>query len=266
MPSAAIVLDGTHASEPPDLATQIAPWTALAESAARAERIAEFTHTAIATSGYQSTTQTLALVLALGRLTPQLSPSVPTGDGGEGQGIGLLHVYAYPGKDTAAHDAQAQVILPKLAAQVAEALLSGSYPWTRGGGAAPPPPTQSPPSPPTPPTPAPPTSGRDKWAREILARQYPIVTGEAAAPAPLLQGIQTVGLHEGSYSLATKPAGWATSNNWGAVQCCKPSADGTCPSGSFLAVDYDAKSDRKYQVCFKSYATPDDGAADLIAS
>lgn len=134
---------------------------------------------------------------------------------------------------------------------------------TKAAPNPPPAPPISPPAGKPPKVPPPASSNVHAWAAGIVRDAWTAETGAAPTLAER-QGAQAVGLHETSYGKATKPPEWAGSHNWGAVQCCKPNADGTCPSGSFLSKDYDAKSDKTYAICFKSY--PDDlaGARDLV--
>lgn len=57
------------------------------------------------------------------------------------------------------------------------------------------------------------------------------------------------------------------SNNWGAVQAkCKPDEDGNCCPGSAPYGDSrpTPEGQVKYTWCYKTYATPADGAADII--
>ena len=108
--------------------------------------------------------------------------------------------------------------------------------------------------------------GSDLWARDIVRAQYAAEVGKEGSPQAI-RAIQCVGKHEGSYGRATVPAAWIGSNNWGAIACCKPGADGTCPPGSFLTKDsYPTSSGTNvpYAVCMKSYPTPEAGARDLV--
>jgi hypothetical protein len=99
----------------------------------------------------------------------------------------------------------------------------------------------------------------DPWARDVLLRAWP-----SSLPAPSsaeLLGVQAVGRHEGFYGFASKPPGWAGSNNWGAIQCGHgPPCDGT---DCFEAGDHTATG-AAYRTCFRIYKTAEAGAAGLI--
>jgi murein DD-endopeptidase MepM/ murein hydrolase activator NlpD len=113
-------------------------------------------------------------------------------------------------------------------------------------------------------------NGQHKWAREILERAFEKVMGRK----PALQEIQlaqTTALMETTYGTGWKGEG-KNSNNWGAIQCAdcpnkgKP-VNGKCPTGSFLQQDSSPTPSGKQKVyhwCYKSYPTPEAGAADLI--
>lgn len=103
-----------------------------------------------------------------------------------------------------------------------------------------------------------------EWARNVLYKAFLRVMKREPTLAEL-QMVQAVAAAETNYGKGWKGAG-VGSNNWGAIQCCKPK-DGVCPPNSFLYEDTHPLPDgtnEKYQICFKSYATPEDGAADLI--
>jgi hypothetical protein len=81
----------------------------------------------------------------------------------------------------------------------------------------------------------------------------------------LIQFMRATGWLEGNWGNGWKGAGIG-SNNWGAVQHSRPRPDGTCPVGSFLYRDSSPQPDgtnRGYSVCFRSYATPMEGAKDM---
>lgn len=99
----------------------------------------------------------------------------------------------------------------------------------------------------------------DADARAVLLR----VWGAMGLPAPTtatLQAVQAVGRFEGFYGDATKPEGWAGSNNWGAIQCGHPPP---CGDDCFEAGDHHANG-TPYVTCFRRYASPDDGARALV--
>lgn len=111
------------------------------------------------------------------------------------------------------------------------------------------------------------------FGSELIQSMIPIYTaafqrvhGRSASPAEL-EAVMAVGRHEGGFGTYKYPGGTGLGcNNHGAVQCCKPDADGKCPPGSFLASDTTptASGSVPYAICFKCYATPEDGAADVI--
>lgn len=94
----------------------------------------------------------------------------------------------------------------------------------------------------------------DAQAREILRRAFI----RYAMPDPRrseLQIVGAVGRFEGVYGTA-----WGGANNWGAIQC--PHGP-PCGNDCVEAQDTHAGGEA-YQWCFKRYATPDDGAYDLL--
>lgn len=102
-----------------------------------------------------------------------------------------------------------------------------------------------------------------KFGREVLLRAWPAVTGEQ----PNLSCLQIAGAMAdlesgyGRASYTNKQTGEkAVLNNWGAVQGGKP----PCGADGFEATDTHADGS-PYQWCYKRYATPEDGAAHLIA-
>lgn len=106
------------------------------------------------------------------------------------------------------------------------------------------------------------------WARDILIQAFREVMSREPSAAEL-QGAQAVAWGESNYG-----RGWVkgtdsrakASNNWGAIQAGKPN-NGVCPAGTFLYEDtHPTKSGTnvKYQICFRAYGTPLEGAKDLI--
>ncbi len=83
-----------------------------------------------------------------------------------------------------------------------------------------------------------------------------------------LEAVMAVGRHETIFATAKFRGGVGPGmHNHGAVQCCKPDANGECPSNAFLSQDTTPQAgggDVVYSVCFKRYDTDVDGAADLI--
>lgn len=111
---------------------------------------------------------------------------------------------------------------------------------------------------------APAAGGVHRWARSVLLEAWPRVVSSAPTQREL-DGIQAVAAFDGGYGRGyLKKTELQNAHNWGAIHCCLPNADGSCPSGSVQSSDYNAKTGKEYVVCFKSY--PDDvaGAADVI--
>ena len=146
VPSAALCVDGAHAATglPP---AQIDPWARYASRAATGDRVFTLTHSAIPTTGYESTTAVAAAVVAAAGLV--LGPEKPTDDGGQAREQGDARIVAYPGADKAAHIYQGTVVLPHEAGHLADRMGSRALPpsWPLGatGGGTP---TPKPPIPP----------------------------------------------------------------------------------------------------------------------
>jgi hypothetical protein len=67
----------------------------------------------------------------------------------------------------------------------------------------------------------------------------------------------------GGYGVAgTSDPAWAGSNNWGAIKC-SSSGRPPCPEGCFEHTDTDEFGQAGIY-CFRSYPTPDDGAAGIL--
>jgi len=101
-----------------------------------------------------------------------------------------------------------------------------------------------------------------------LARQIVLSAFEAEKPGyqPTkgeLQAVQGVASFDGSYGQWGSYKG-GPSHNWGAIQCCLPDKEGNCPPTAWLRDDYDAKTGKRYAVCFKGYDSDLDGARDLL--
>jgi hypothetical protein len=83
-----------------------------------------------------------------------------------------------------------------------------------------------------------------------------------------LEAEMSVGHHETAFGQAKFPGGLGPGmHNHGAVQCCKPT-NGVCPANTFLSEDSSPQptgASIKYAICFKKYATDEDGAADVIS-
>lgn len=96
-----------------------------------------------------------------------------------------------------------------------------------------------------------------------IAEAWRRVVGRDPSPTEL-QAASAISRHETGFS-TYKPFGGH--NNYGAVQCCKPNANGECPAGSFLHKDSyptDKGTSVSYAICFKSYPDPVTGAADFV--
>jgi hypothetical protein len=97
-------------------------------------------------------------------------------------------------------------------------------------------------------------------ARRILLAAWPTVVPSREPTQAELCVIQALAAFDGAYGSGRL----AGTNNWGAIHQGFPSADGTCPGTGKLLDDYNAKTKQRYPVCFKTYATPELGAADVI--
>lgn len=92
----------------------------------------------------------------------------------------------------------------------------------------------------------------DGEAREVVRAAF-AKRGMDSPRLSELQGVQAIGRFEGRYG------SWKAANNWGAVQCGAP----PCPGDCFEHGDTDAEG-VSYAACFRIYASPVDGAADLV--
>lgn len=100
----------------------------------------------------------------------------------------------------------------------------------------------------------------DQWARDVVLEAWAL---EHPGTEPTLgeaQTIQAVGRFEGSYGLATRPAAWVGSNNWGAVQC---GHGAPCGDSCFETRDTHADGS-EYHWCYKRYPSAVDGARDVV--
>lgn len=101
------------------------------------------------------------------------------------------------------------------------------------------------------------------FGRKVLASVWPEVTGEQ----PNLATLQIAGAQadlESNYGLAqytNRVTGEKSGviNNWGAVQAGKP----PCTPPNFEVTDTHADGSA-YNFCYRGYATPEDGARDLV--
>lgn len=114
-----------------------------------------------------------------------------------------------------------------------------------------------------------------RWARAVLERAWQKVFPGDDPTLEELQSIQALAAHDGQYGrgwpnkpnpLTGYPTSMAACNNWGAIQCkCKPT-DGVCCEGCGYWYDSTPtpQGQRYFEQCFRCYATPEDGAADVI--
>ncbi len=100
-------------------------------------------------------------------------------------------------------------------------------------------------------------------ARAIVLEAWGGLPNAPTPTAPAVQAVQAIALGESGYGEGWKAtSAMHGSKNWGAVQCCRPLADGTCPEGS--APHGDRGPTGAYVACFKLYPTHVAGARDLL--
>jgi len=100
-----------------------------------------------------------------------------------------------------------------------------------------------------------------QWARGVLLNAWRSVFGGEPG-LPELQYAQAVAMLESSYGMGWKGAG-VGSNNWGAIQSGHP----PCGGNAFLYTDTHPNADgtsTPYSICFRRYASPEAGAADVL--
>ncbi len=111
------------------------------------------------------------------------------------------------------------------------------------------------------------TGGIASRMRDVYIEAFKRVHGSTPTNAQL-EAVMAVGRHETVFGQAKFRGGVGPGmHNHGAVQCCKPNANGECPANAFLSSDTTPNpngGDTVYSVCFKRYASDVDGAADLI--
>lgn len=95
-----------------------------------------------------------------------------------------------------------------------------------------------------------------KAARPVVVEALTRLLGRAPTLAEIQYG-QAIGWHEGRYGRGWKGA-MVGSNNWGAVQCAKNSTADCTPYEDSYA------DGTKYEVSFRRYATPTEGAQDML--
>lgn len=96
----------------------------------------------------------------------------------------------------------------------------------------------------------------DIEARQILSSVF----DDLSLPKRLedLQGVQAIARYEGYYGRATKPKGWETSKNWGAIH-----ADSSWKGETMMVTDSDLFGNT-YNTQIKVYPTHYDAALDLV--
>jgi hypothetical protein len=105
-----------------------------------------------------------------------------------------------------------------------------------------------------------------EWARGVLQRAWAMVHPNETPSLQELQAAGAIAILESGYGRWWKSP-CNTARNWGAVQCSKLPTDGVCPCEGCLYEDSIPQSDgssKKYAVCFRAYASDEEGAADLI--
>lgn len=96
---------------------------------------------------------------------------------------------------------------------------------------------------------------RDQWARSILTSVW---RDEFGAPSPGgLQAVQAIARHESGPGYGD---GLGGANNWGSIHC---TSGPPCAETCVEHVDNDATG-QPYATCFRKYATPEEGARDLL--
>lgn len=110
---------------------------------------------------------------------------------------------------------------------------------------------------------------RHRWARPILVAAWLQEFPDQSDPNNVadlceLQILHAQGGHEGWFGFATTPAGWEGSNNWGACDYLDGD-ENKIPgcTGFFESTDHKADG-TVITVRFRTYATPVDGARDLV--
>lgn len=100
----------------------------------------------------------------------------------------------------------------------------------------------------------------DAWARGVLLRAWESMFPGKPITDAERQTLLAIARHERAYGHAKKPAAGIGMNNWGGTQC---AGRGPCADHCYPGGDKDAHGD-SYPACFKKYATPEAGAADMI--
>lgn len=109
-----------------------------------------------------------------------------------------------------------------------------------------------------------PGEDRDQWARRVVLAGYARAMPGFVGTLGELQAEQGICAFDGAYGQWRESAA-AGAHNWGAIHRGFPDKEtGQCGVDSFLRDDYDAVTGKRYAVCFKRYASDEDGAADVV--
>lgn len=102
------------------------------------------------------------------------------------------------------------------------------------------------------------------WGRSIIEAAWPLVLPGETPSASVLQIVGAVADLETSYGKGWKGPG-AGSNNWGAIICTNKVKAGPegCLAGCFPNLD-SSPGDPAEMRCFRTYPSPEEGAAHLI--
>lgn len=119
------------------------------------------------------------------------------------------------------------------------------------------------------------TAETHRWARGVLLRAWDRWLPGDEPTLEEIQAIQSLAAHDGQYGRGwpDKPSpltGYQTSmsqcNNWGAIQCKCKAENGVCCEGCGYWFDSTPtpEGQRYFEQCFRCYATPEDGALDVL--
>jgi hypothetical protein len=114
-----------------------------------------------------------------------------------------------------------------------------------------------------------------RWARQVLIKAWDRIFPGDTPSLEELQAIQALAAHDGQYGrgwpdkispVSGLPTSMSACNNWGAIQCTCKAVDGVCCDGCGYWYDSTPtpEGQRYFEQCFRCYATPEDGAADVI--
>ncbi|TXH50461.1 MAG: hypothetical protein E6Q97_20525 [Desulfurellales bacterium] len=108
--------------------------------------------------------------------------------------------------------------------------------------------------------PAPDDAGVDVWARGVVLRAWDNLFPGKPITTPELQTLMAIARLERFYGLTNKPTAGIGKKNWGGIQCPKGECD---PAKCYKGGDID-KNGVPYPICFRIYATDEEGAGALI--